>query len=213
MVYSFYTYFKHPADTQRLLLYAWCKYQYKSNNNRKYITHYYCSPNWRTILFTFQYDHKCWAIQTHGRSPKTQLMHVKSLLHLLPPYTTHLPPQCNHITKTSQHIKSHVDKVHCQEYLHRFQGIYEADLYWRCWSRPYSRASDSDHTETVCYESKSCSTSDMHQSCTLPQLGQKSIKSQVSVLSGLTRVQQKVHQRGNINCCWLWEAYESILCY
>lgn len=34
--------------------------------------------------------------------------------------------------------------------------VYEADLYWRCWSRPSSRATDRDEIQTVCYKSKSC---------------------------------------------------------
>jgi hypothetical protein len=48
---------------------------------------------------------------------------------------------------------------------------------------------------------KAASTSDMHQSYTLTKLGEKSIKSQVSVLSGLTSIQQKVHQPANTHCC------------
>jgi len=35
MVYSFYIYPKHPADTQRLFIYAQCKYQDKSDNRKQ----------------------------------------------------------------------------------------------------------------------------------------------------------------------------------
>jgi len=99
MVYSFYTYFKHPVDTKRLPIYmhgASTRTKVTTTENTMHIT---AVPT--AELFTFQKDHKCWAIETHGRSPRTRPMHVKSHLHLLPPYTTHSSPQCNHTTRTS----------------------------------------------------------------------------------------------------------------